>query len=151
MGELQMIGLICLVIGIGFMIAEIFIPSFGVAGGIGFLAMTLGIIMTAGSFAEGLLFFAIMLIGSVIFLVLGYHIIGNSKITLKNNLKEDEKPDYSHLIGKKGRAFTPLRPSGVAELEGQRYDVLTKGEFIETNEEIKVISIENNHIFIGRA
>ena len=150
MGGFQLLGIIVLVIGILWMVAEIFIPSFGVAGGVGFLAMTVGIIMMAQNFAQGLLYFAIMLVISVLFLILGYHFIGSSKIALKNNLNEDILPDYQRLIGKRGRSVTPLRPSGTIELEGERYDVLTKGEFIATNETVEVAAVENNRIFVGR-
>lgn len=150
MGGFQLLGIIVLVIGILCMVAEIFIPSFGVAGGVGFLAMTVGIIMMAQNFAQGLLYFAIMLVISVLFLILGYHFIGSSKIALKNNLNEDILPDYQRLIGKRGRSVTPLRPSGMIELEGERYDVLTKGEFIATNETVEVAAVENNRIFVGR-
>ena len=150
MGGFQLLGIIVLVIGILCMVAEIFIPSFGVAGGVGFLAMTVGIIMMAQNFAQGLLYFAIMLVISVLFLILGYHFIGSSKIALKNNLNEDILPDYQRLIGKRGRYVTPLRPSGTIELEGERYDVLTKGEFIATNETVEVAAVENNRIFVGR-
>ena len=146
----QQLGIIVLVIGILCMVAEIFIPSFGVAGGVGFLAMTVGIIMMAQTFAQGLLYFAIMLFISVLFLILGYHFIGSSKIALKNNLNEDVLPDYQRLIGKRGRSVTPLRPSGTIELEGERYDVLTKGEFIDVNETVEVAAVENNRIFVGR-
>ena len=150
MGGFQLLGIIVLVIGILCMVAEIFIPSFGVAGGVGFLAMTVGIIMMAQNFAQGLLYFAIMLVISVLFLILGYHFIGSSKIALKNNLNEDILPDYQRLIGKRGRSVTPLRPSGTIELEGERYDVWTKGEFIATNETVEVAAVENNRIFVGR-
>ena len=57
----QMLGVIILVIGILCMVAEIFIPSFGVAGGMGFLAMTIGIILMAQTLVQGLVYFAIML------------------------------------------------------------------------------------------
>ena len=150
MGGFQLLGIIVLVIGILCMVAEIFIPSFGVAGGVGFLAMTVGIIMMAQNFAQGLLYFAIMLVISVLFLILGYHFIGSSKIALKNNLNEDVLPDYQRLIGKRGRSVTPLRPSGTIELEGERYDVLTKGGFIGVNETVEVAAVENNRIFVGR-
>ncbi len=150
MGGFQLLGIIVLVIGILCMVAEIFIPSFGVAGGVGFLAMTVGIIMMAQNFAQGLLYFAIMLVISVLFLILGYHFIGSFKIALKNNLNQDILPDYQRLIGKRGRSVTPLRPSGTIELEGERYDVLTKGEFIATNETVEVAAVENNRIFVGR-
>lgn len=150
MEGLQWIGIAVLIVGILFMIAEIFVPSFGLVGGIGFLAMTLGIMMTAQNLAQGLLYFAIMLCSSIIFLILGYHIIGNSKITLKNNLNEDVRPNYQNLLGASGKAISPLRPAGIAEINGIRFDVITKSEFISKNEGIKVIAVENNHIIVGR-
>lgn len=150
MAGLQIIGMIVFIIGILFMIAEIFLPSFGVSGGVGFLAMTLGIIMTAKSFAQGMLYFVIMLFASVVFLIVGYHLIGNSRIALKNNLREDSTPNYHLLIGEKGRALTPLRPSGTVEIKETRFDVLTRGEFINTNEVVQVVAVENNHIIVGR-
>ncbi|NQV71578.1 hypothetical protein HQ496_00545 [bacterium] len=49
----------------------------------------------------------------------------------------------SHLeyIGMTGKAATSLRPSGMAELDGQRVDVVTSGEFIEQGEAIEVLSV----------
>jgi membrane-bound serine protease (ClpP class) len=50
----------------------------------------------------------------------------------------------SHLeyIGMTGKAATSLRPSGMAELDGQRVDVVTSGEFIEQGEAIEVMSVK---------
>ncbi|RRD96199.1 hypothetical protein EII17_01485 [Clostridiales bacterium COT073_COT-073] len=151
MEGLQIVGVIILVIGILFMMAEIFVPSFGIAGGIGFLAMTLGIVLTAETFAQGLLYFVIMLCVSVGFLILGYFVIGNSKIALKAKLNEDPQPDYRTLLGACGKTLSPLRPSGTVEINGYRFDVLTQSEFIGKDEAIRVIAIQNNHIIVGRA
>ena len=41
-----------------------------------------------------------------------------------------------------GKAATSLRPSGMAELDGQRVDVVTSGEFIEQGAAIEVISVK---------
>ncbi len=150
MEGLQLAGIFILIIGILCMMAEIFLSGFGVMGGLGLLAMTIGIILTAQSFAQGLLYFAIMLCVSILCLILGYHFIGSSKIALRTNLKEDILPDYQGLIGKKGKSLTPLRPSGTAEIGETRYDVLTKGEFIDAAEGIEVVAVENNRIFVGR-
>ena len=34
-------------------------------------------------------------------------------------------------LGKRGTAASPLRPAGIAEIEGERVDVVSEGEFIE--------------------
>lgn len=145
------LGMTILILGILFMTVEIFIPSFGIAGGIGLLCMSISIIMMAQTFEQGLFFFVLMLVGSAIFLYIGYKIIGNSKLTLKENLKDDCQEDLTHLVGKKGQTKTALRPSGKAELDGTVWHVLTKGEFVEANRSVVVTEIENRNIIVRRS
>lgn len=49
----------------------------------------------------------------------------------------DEDPPF--LGGKRGITRSPLRPSGIAEIDGERIDVITSGEFIPAGEQIEVI------------
>ena len=48
----------------------------------------------------------------------------------------------SALVGKKGTAYTVLRPSGKVMIDNQLYDAFTRGEFIEKGETIEVVSSE---------
>ena len=50
------------------------------------------------------------------------------------------------LIGKVGIAQTVLRPSGKVLIDGQMYDAYTRGEFIEKNESVEVISEEGSSL-----
>lgn len=50
------------------------------------------------------------------------------------------------LIGKKGVAKTVLRPSGRIEIEGEVYDAYTRGEYIEPNTTVEVISDEGTSL-----
>ena len=56
--------------------------------------------------------------------------------------------DYSFLVGKKGKAVSDLRPSGIAMIEGERYDVVTDGEYIDENTELIVDKIEGTRIIV---
>lgn len=49
----------------------------------------------------------------------------------------DDDPPF--LGGRRGITRSALRPSGVAEIDGQRVDVITSGEFIPAGEPIEVI------------
>lgn len=49
----------------------------------------------------------------------------------------DDDPPF--LGGRRGIARSALRPSGVAEIDGQRVDVISSGEFIPAGERIEVI------------
>jgi uncharacterized membrane protein len=57
-------------------------------------------------------------------------------------------PGLVELVGKSGRAITPLRPSGAALINGRRVDVVTLGEFIETETEVEVLAVEGNRVVV---
>ena len=69
-----------------------------------------------------------------------------NRLVLQPDLSSDSgfTSASSHLeyIGMTGKAATSLRPSGMAELDGQRVDVVTSGEFIEQGAAIEVISVK---------
>jgi membrane-bound serine protease (ClpP class) len=45
-------------------------------------------------------------------------------------------------------ALTQLRPSGTANINGQRVDVVTEGGLIERGAEIKVVAVEGTRIVV---
>jgi membrane-bound serine protease (ClpP class) len=53
-------------------------------------------------------------------------------------------------FGKRGTAASSLRPAGIAEIEGERVDVVSDGEFIEPGEPITVVRIDGNRIVVRR-
>lgn len=57
--------------------------------------------------------------------------------------------DYSSLMGKTGITLSDLRPSGVAEIEDKRRDVVTDGEFITSGSEIIVSEIDGTRIVVS--
>jgi membrane-bound serine protease (ClpP class) len=54
-------------------------------------------------------------------------------------------------LGKSGRAVSPLRTAGIAEIEGERVDVVSDGEFIEPGAPIVVTRIDGNRIVVRRS
>jgi membrane-bound serine protease (ClpP class) len=56
-----------------------------------------------------------------------------------------EKPD---LLNQTGVAFTPLRPSGTASINGKRIDVVTEGTLIVKGSAIKVVRIEGMRVVV---
>ena len=45
---------------------------------------------------------------------------------------------------------SPLRPSGIADVEGERVDVVSDGEFIEAGAQIVVSRVDGNRIVVRR-
>ncbi len=56
--------------------------------------------------------------------------------------------DFSALRGRSGVAASYLRPAGIAQIDGRRVDVLTKGEFIAQGTPIRVARVEGSRIFV---
>lgn len=56
-----------------------------------------------------------------------------------------------HLVHQAGIALTPLRPGGVAEIAGERVDVVTSGEALERGAALVVMSVEGSRILVRAA
>lgn len=145
------IALILILIGVVLLVAEIFIPSFGITGLIGIVSILAGVIFTADTFIGGLLLFTVILVVAVILMYIAYRIVSSVKspLVLKEAI-EDEKPNekLEFFVGKEGVALTPLRPSGTADFDGVRLDVLTRGNFIEKGSKVTVEEINGKKILV---
>lgn len=53
-------------------------------------------------------------------------------------------------IGLKGRAVTPLHPSGVGEFDDHRLDVVTRGEFLDANTAIRIAETHGRRIIVEK-
>ena len=56
--------------------------------------------------------------------------------------------DHGRLLGCVGTALSSLRPGGVADIAGERADVLTEGDFIEAGTPVRVSRVEGRRIFV---
>ncbi|MEL6617127.1 MAG: NfeD family protein, partial [Bacteroidota bacterium] len=45
-----------------------------------------------------------------------------------------------NLDGARGTALTALRPAGTADIDGDRVDVVTQGQFVDAGDAIEVVS-----------
>lgn len=143
------IAIILILIGIMLLIAEIFIPSFGVTGVLGIISILVGVILTSDTFIGGLILFTIILVVAIVLMLIAYRILAavKSPFILKESLNVD-KDDLTFFVGKQGTAITPLRPSGTAELDGVRIDVITRGDFIEKGSPIIVETVLGKKIVV---
>lgn len=153
--------------GLVLLVLEVFvIPGFGVAGALGIVALLAGLSLSligGGATWE----FVLKAVGRVVFSLLIALIASlvtlrflprlpfGRRLILETGLPTDQ--GYSSApegdkrwLGKGGTAVSPLRPAGIAEIEGERVDVVSDGEFIEPGEPITVTRVDGNRIVIRR-
>lgn len=53
-------------------------------------------------------------------------------------------------LGRTGRAVSPLRPAGIAEIDGNRVDVVSDGVFIDAGAPVRVTRVDGNRIVVRR-
>ncbi len=129
--------LLCLVVGLILLVAEVFVPSGGLIGllAIGLLVVSLGMAF-ARSMTRGLSFLTALLLLLPLTLAYAVYLWPRTPMAkwvfLKPPTAEDIAPEVAayrldYLVGQFGRALTPLRPSGSVDFEGRRLDGLAEG------------------------
>lgn len=169
MGLAESWEIILFVVGVLLLFVEIFvIPGFGVAGILGLLLMvfSLGASLIGnvgfdfpGTDEIGQAMWVITLtMAAAIALIfaMGKRLPENRRLNFlvlsdKIDGRSDPAKDATDrdLVGKEGKAITPLRPSGTALIDGRRIDVVTEGDFIETGKVVVVHSVVPGRIVVG--
>lgn len=78
------------------------------------------------------------------------NVVLNKALTAEQGFVSHTPELYSQLLGKTGTATTLLRPSGIAEIEQQRYDVVSTGDLIPKGTAIRVVEIAGSRIAVER-
>jgi len=152
--ELIIGGLI--IIGFILVLIEIFlVPGFNIFGIFGIIMVVLGIVFaytklslaTANFMMVISLIMALILVRFVVKSKTWHRIILDDKQEKLRGFHASTE-DLAKLIGKRGTAFTPLRPAGIAFIEEQKVDVMTEGDFIEKDRKIEVIMVEGNRVVV---
>lgn len=144
------------VIGIVLLVIEIFVPGFGIWAILGIICLMSGVIMAAydasdAALSLGIGFILAMVLAGLVIYAFRKRGIWN-KFILKDELKTElgyvSQPVKEYLLGKTGKALTPLRPAGTAVFDGERVDVVTAGEFIRQGQQVKVVLVEGGRIVV---
>lgn len=143
-------------LGLLLLLAEAFVPGFGIAGISGIVLMVIGIIMTARTLFEAMVMVIILLLIVALFVWIILRSARKGKLAKKlilwNAARHEEgfrtSPDLTTLVGQEGIAVTVLRPAGTGDFSGQRLDVVTDGTYLEQGTRIKIIRIEGRRIVV---
>ncbi|KRT71685.1 MAG: hypothetical protein XU13_C0040G0020 [Candidatus Rokubacteria bacterium CSP1-6] len=153
--------------GVILLAVELFVtPGFGITGIVGLAALLGGlglslvgagatweVIITAiGQVAVSLLLALAVSLAMLRFLPrlpFGRRLVLETELTAQEGFASAPETDRAWL-GKRGTAASTLRPAGIADIEGERVDVVSDGEFIDEGEPITVVRVDGNRIVVRR-
>lgn len=159
--------LLVLVAGLILLAIELFfIPGFGILGALGFLVILAAFILSMlgeGSAPHMILItsarVSIALLASIglLFLVMRYmpkfsiakRLVLETELSSKHGFDSASKFEQS-LLGKVGKALTPLHPAGIADIEDERVDVVSEGELIDSGATVKVVRVDGNRVVVHK-
>jgi membrane-bound serine protease (ClpP class) len=157
--------LLLVAIGLTLLALEMFvIPGFGIAGVLGIAALLGGLglsLVGAGAtwatmaLAGGRVALALALaIGAALALLpllprlpLGRRLVLETEMAAREGFTSPPESDRRWLE-KRGVVTSPLRPAGIADIDGERLDVVSEGEFIDAGESIEVVRVSGNRIVV---
>jgi membrane-bound serine protease (ClpP class) len=159
--------LLLLTIGVTLIAIEVFVlPGVTVAGAAGVIALVAGLGMTLvgagattsvviGALGRVAISMLLAMGGAVALLRILPKVAFGRRLVLETGMEAERgyvSPPATDLrwLGQSGTALSPLRPSGIADIDGERVDVVSDGDFIETGSAIRVTRVDGNRIVVRR-
>ncbi len=141
-----------LIAGVILLALETVLPGL-IAGVIGAICLIVGVVMAYGEFGAKtgngvlLVVISVLLIGTMLYLKY-FPSSRFARIFVSNRSIGNVGAEQPSLLNGTGVAFTVLRPSGTAVIEGRRVDVVTEGDFVEKGTSLKVVAIEGMRVVV---
>lgn len=151
-----LIPVVLILVGLALVMVEVYlVPGFNVLGVAGVIAAGAGVgyAFVEGGAVGGLAALAgTFVVGGLLLAVL-WRSGAWEKFILSESLPrgDGDGATRGRLLGREGVAVSPLRPTGVAEVEGERVEVTTEGAFIAAGSRIRVVALVRNRYLVRLA
>ncbi len=153
----MLLAVLLLGLGLVFIVAEILFPSLGV---LAVLAIASIVGALASAFAEstatGLQFLLAVVVLVPIVMLLGFKLFPKSPFgrrMVAPGLSFEPAPGMdardSQSLGREGVVESPLRPTGIARIDGRRVDVVTRGELLAVGTRVRVVEVSGNRVVVA--
>ena len=134
------------------LLAETVLPGM-IAGIFGMLCLIAGVTMGYQEFGAAVGNWILLgtLVGLLIGFVLWVRYFPSSRFGRRyasDGVVGDIGTERPELVGQTGVAHTALRPAGVANISGQRVDVVTEGAMIERGAPVQVVAVEGLRVVV---
>lgn len=150
---------VCFAAGVGLLVLEAFMPGFGLPGVSGVICEAVAIALcwfNIGPMAAlGMTLVILSLVAIAISMSLRSVVKGKlskSNMILKDRESSDEgyrsSGDMRTFLGLQGTAATVLRPTGMAQFDGVKLNVISDGEFIPAGTAVRVVDVQGSRIVV---
>lgn len=151
--------ILCFLVGLGLLVAEVFLPGFGLPGISGIILEIVTVWLTWADYgpvaALGMTIVILAVIAITISIALKSAARGRlSKSSLVLNHAESAAEGYTAsadmdvFLGKEGTTTTVLRPAGIADFDGVRLNVVSEGEFVSANTKVRIEQVDGAKIMV---
>ncbi len=150
--------LLALILGLVLVMLEFFVPSAGI---LGFLACTSLLVSLVLAFNAdvyyGMGFLGFMIVALPMAIAMGLRLFPYTPVGRRVLLpppgespddSDDLEPDLTDMIGRVGKAYTMMRPSGAIELDGRTIDAVSRGMPIERGQWVRVVEAHSNRVVV---
>lgn len=151
--------LICFVFGVALLVLEAFMPGFGLPGISGIVLQVVAVVLTYMSHGPVAALGMTLIILSIVAVAISVSLrsatkgkLSRSKLVLKETESNEagyrSTEDMEIFLGREGVTTTVLRPTGMAEFDGVRLNVVSEGEFVPSGERVQIVRVEGSRILV---
>lgn len=164
MDTYALMAILLVIVGLGIIASEIFIPSAGLLS-----------LIAAGCFCASVFcgwkawyepghltifwsYIALMVIGIPAFIGAGVYFLprtalGNKLLVAPQELStltpfQEEEQRLKELIGQQGRTLTLFSPGGMVQIGSEKFHAKSEGVMVEAQTEVVVIAVKGNHLVV---
>lgn len=151
--------LVCFVVGLGLIVLEAFMPGFGLPGIAGVILHVVAVVFTWINHGPVAALGMTIILLSIIAIAISVSLrsaangkLSKSKIVLSETESNEagyrSSEDMQVFLGKEGVATTVLRPTGMAEFDDVKLNVVSDGEYIQPGTKVQIARVEGSRILV---
>jgi len=162
--EADVLFYILYILAIGLLIAEVFVPNFGLLGLGGVLISIIAIAMRClhGENTSNEIVLYVLYSVIIILIIIAIMKLIRAGIARKNKVKyamidgnkvpltPEGNPDYSFLLEEEGEVVSDLKPTGKARFEQGTFEVTTTKEYIYTGTRVRVDKVIAHKVVVRK-
>ncbi len=151
-------GYTLIVVGFLLLLAELFVPSWGVLGILSLASLAFGIALLfqyntqVGLFTMIGVFIGLPIVAAILLpywprTPIGKRLVMNVPDETAASFNPAQK-DLESLRGRVGKTLSSLRPAGVVDIEGRRVDALTEGMMIDPGQWVRCVEVRGGKVIV---